>query len=123
MKLLAFSALLVVSSAFVLPDEDVFSQIAIESDRPVKSGWDKVPSAKELLDKVSHGVEEAFDGAVDKAENIIDRILDAASDSQSHLIDDTYESAFDVQGWLDTADEHPCEASFDDDPHPPHPPH
>ncbi|KAF2098028.1 FAS1 domain-containing protein, partial [Rhizodiscina lignyota] len=125
MKLLAITSLLALSNAFVLPDEQVFSGLAVEDDRESKSAWDKLPSVKDLLNKVSHGVEDAFDGVADKAENIIDHILDAASETESYIVDEAYETAFDVQGWLESGNDAPCEASFEDPEHsPPHgPPH
>ncbi|KAL8971124.1 MAG: hypothetical protein Q9183_001202, partial [Haloplaca sp. 2 TL-2023] len=49
MKLTYVLPLVTLSTAFVLPEENVFNQVAIDSQRSVQSAWDKLPSKDEVV--------------------------------------------------------------------------
>ena len=94
------------TSAFVIPDEQVMSHVAVESKQQSKSLFDKLPS-KDVLNhdfenSVSHVVEcsrNAFDEAVEFASGIVE--------TASQTFD---ESSYDTNAWLaaelDSLDEH-----------------
>lgn len=105
------------ASAFVIPDEKVMSQIAIESHEPSEFIWDKLPSKESLLyevedtlSKIGSSSKNAFDAAVEFAENTLETIYE------------TYEEEdLDTSAWLEST--YAQISDDDDDPHHPHPPH
>jgi uncharacterized surface protein with fasciclin (FAS1) repeats len=124
MRLLALIPIAALTAAFVLPDEEVMSQIAIES-RP-KSLLDQL---QEHAQTVWSEVEDAFKDSVAFGSNAIDSALDAVSDSTEAVVDYTTMTAFDTKAWLDSAvDEADLQFEFDSldtgkKPHKKHPHH
>jgi uncharacterized surface protein with fasciclin (FAS1) repeats len=127
MKFTSLLPLAVLSTAYVVVDEAVLSQIALESNDAPKSFLNKLPSKDDIFSPVK----ETYHDVVDYSENAIDRAIHAAS----HATDEAtsafqcYSSmtAFDPQSWLDSAvnvvDE--VDVPDSDDPHrrPHHRPH
>lgn len=98
MKLTTILPLAAITTAFVIPDEQMTNQIVVESQEASKSFLDKLPS----IDDNFSGVEDAFNDAVAFSENALDNAMNAAS----HLIQACHDSmtAFDVNGWLESAE-------------------
>jgi len=100
------------SAAFVIPDEQVLSEIAIEDHRQTqKSSW-----AKE--------VQNTVEDATHKAKNVLDDALSSSTATVESLSNTIYDTAFDAQAWLSTAANDAYDA-WEDHEHPPHhgPPH
>jgi uncharacterized surface protein with fasciclin (FAS1) repeats len=131
MKLLnTILPLAAISTAFVLPDEQVMEQIAIE--KHPQSYFDQL---KGSVEDVWSGVEETFKDAVAFSGNSFDNAIDAATDAgkkakssfQCHMS----MTAFDAQEWIDSAATEVHNYDLDemlDHPHrkpkhPKHPPH
>jgi hypothetical protein len=114
-----------ISSAFVLPDEQMTNQIVLESQKE-PSFFDKLQGNVEEL---WEGVEESFKNAVAFSENALDNAFNAANDAAQQA-KGTFEchmsmTKFDMAGWLDTAMETLDGIDvFEPPKHPPHkPPH
>ncbi|MCJ1250773.1 hypothetical protein MMC30_008001 [Trapelia coarctata] len=88
------------TTAFVIPDEQVMSQVAIESHSTSNSIFDKVPSKETLVKEF----ENSFSGLLDNAKNAFDHaiesIVDTVDAAAEKLEDASY---FDTKAWLDTA--------------------
>jgi uncharacterized surface protein with fasciclin (FAS1) repeats len=105
MKLSNLLPLAALGSAFVIVDEDVLNQIAIESKDTSKSFLDKLPSKDDVVSYAQDTFEEvvAFPG------NALDKAFHAVSDAASFQCHSSM-TAFDRQAWLNTA-----ASSFGDD--------
>jgi uncharacterized surface protein with fasciclin (FAS1) repeats len=112
-----------ITSAFVLPDEQMTNQIVLESQ--------KVPSLFEKLqDNVEglwDGVEESFKNAVAFSENALDNAFNAATDAAQQA-KGTFEcymsmTKVDIAGFLDSAVEIPEDLDDLEKPKHPHKPH
>lgn len=121
MKLLVLASALALSNAFILPDEQVFGELAVEQREKAQSLWDKLPSPKEITEKLGHRFEDAVNDFSIKAEDMFDHMVEAASDTVSYYTDEDYESAFDMHGWLQPPLMGPP-LDHPDGPHPPGPP-
>lgn len=85
--------------AFVIVDEAILNEIAIETKDASKSMWDKFPSKDEILSRVKDAVEysdNAFDDAISA---VTDTTEEAISAFQCH----SSMTAFDAQSWLNSA--------------------
>ena len=69
--------LAVVSTAFVIPDEELTNQIIIESSKKPQNFLDRISGN---IDSVWSGVEETFKDTVAFSENAIDNAISAASE-------------------------------------------
>lgn len=87
------------TTAFVIPDEVVMGQVAVESHRPSRSFLDKLPSKHELL----HKVESTFSGAVQSSKNAIDEAVDLASKTAEKVSHTFEEASHDSNAWLNSA--------------------
>ena len=91
------------STAFVLPDDQVMEQIAFEKKQP-QSYFHKV---KGPVEDLWSGVEDTFKDAVAFGGNALDNAINAASDVSEQAVAkfQCYRSmtAFDTQGWLDSS--------------------
>src|SRR6187402_782473 len=93
-----------ITSAFVIPDEQVASQLVIETQKEPQSFLERLAGN---IDNVWSGVEETFKDTVAFPGNAFDNAINAAADV-SNKAKTTFEchasmKKFDVQGWLDTA--------------------
>lgn len=104
MKLLnTLLPLAAVSTAFVIPDEELTNQILIQSERESQTLLDRLQGNTQ---EVWAGVEEAFKDAVAFSENVIDSAINAATDVSENA-KSTFEcytsmTKFDISGWLDS---------------------
>ena len=104
------------ASAFIIPDEKVMSQIAIESHESSESTWDILPSKESLL----HGIEETFSKIGGCSKNAFDAAVEFAQESLETVTESFEEEDFDTDAWLEEAD---AEILDDHHDHPHHPPH
>ncbi|CZR51630.1 related to Fasciclin domain family protein [Phialocephala subalpina] len=92
------------TSAFVLPDEEMTSQMVLESQKEPQTFLDRIQGG---IDNVWSEVEDTFKDAVALGESALDNAINAASETGSN-IKNTFEchhsmTKFDTQGWLDSA--------------------
>jgi uncharacterized surface protein with fasciclin (FAS1) repeats len=135
MKLLtAILPLAAITNAFILPDDQVMEQIAIE--KKPQSYFDQV---KGSVEDVWSGVEHTFKDAVAFGENAFDNAINAATevskDAAAKFECPHSMMAFDTQAWLDSAVDtvedldlddvfdHPHKKPHKKPKHPHHPPH
>ena len=93
-----------ITSAFVVPDEQMTEQLVIESQKETQTFFDRIQGN---IDNVWSGVEEKFKSAVAFSENALDNAINAATDA-GKAATTSFEchasmTKFDVQGWLDSA--------------------
>lgn len=112
--------------AFILPEEQVFSQIALEDheDSPIQ----KLPNVEQLSDTIQHGAENAWNGLTDigeRAKSYLDFAVENI-ESKQHA----WEETFDVDSWLqpEAFESEECPEQDEDvsslyDRPPHHPPH
>ncbi|KAK4963964.1 hypothetical protein LTR66_012543 [Elasticomyces elasticus] len=127
MKLLLLLPVAALSTALVLPDERVFSDLTIQDHHTSNTVLDKLLSKDEILEGFKKHFEEVTESVTETSRNALDDAINIATDAGHHLSDKIHETAFDAQGWFDSAiggkynplDEH------EDPPHrrPHHPPH
>lgn len=114
MKLSILIPFVGLSAAFVLPDEQVFSELAIKDHRHSQ------------LPAWTHEVKSSIEDASLRGQNALDDALAKASDAGNTLSSKFHETAFDAQSWLDSAvatledHEHPPHHGPPDEDHPPH---
>ena len=99
MKLLQLLPLAAFSTAFVIPDEQVMSQVAIESDRTPESFLEKVPSKDEAI-KQFH---DTFTKLIDTSKNAFDDAIEHVTETKEEVSAQAYETAYHVSSWLDSA--------------------
>lgn len=99
MKLVQILPLAVLSTAFVIPDEQVMSQVAIESNRAPESFLEKIPSKDEVIKQF----EDSFTELIETSKNAFDDAIDYATETKEEVSDKAYETAYHVSSWLDSA--------------------
>lgn len=99
MKLIQILPIAALSTAFVIPDEQVMSQVAIESDRAPDSFLEKIPSKDEAI-KQFHN---SFTKLIDTSKNAFDDAIEYATETTEEVSDKAYETAYHVSSWLDSA--------------------
>ena len=99
MKLIQILPLAALSTAFVIPDEQVMSQVAIESDRAPESFLEKLPSKDEAVKQF----EKSFTKLIDTSKNAFDDAIEYATETKEDISDKAYETAYHVSSWLDSA--------------------
>ena len=97
MRITHLLSLAALSVAFVIPSDDVMSQVAIESDRTSESVLDKIPSKERLTEDI----ESTFASAIDHSKNAIDDALDYVSTSVEGVTEKLEEEYFDTKAWLE----------------------
>lgn len=130
MKLLNVVTLAALSNAFVLPDEVVFKDLAIQTQRSVQQ---EQASLKHALGKVTCGTHHFLDsakehwrGAKKASQNILDDTLALVDHAVETAKDEFVAHGFAAQSWLELNIEAQLEAlEKHEHPHPPHhkPPH
>ena len=94
------------ATAFVIPDEQVMSQISIEPNRPSKSLFAYLPSKDELI----HEFENSFSHIVESSRNALDEAVELASSVVENTFQSFDESSCNTNAWLssefDPVDEH-----------------
>lgn len=118
MKLITVLPLAALSSAFVVPDQNVMNQIAIESPKISDSFFEKLPTKDRILSEA----ETTFSKVAKCSKNAIDQAIEYAADVSHDLSRKVEETAFDTKSWLDSQytniDRHGHHG-----PHDPHGPH
>ena len=99
MKLIQVLPLLALSTAFVIPDEQVMSQVAIESDQNPKSFLERIPSKDEAISRF----EDSFTKLIDTSRNALDDAIEYVTETNEEVSDKAYETAYHVSSWLDSA--------------------
>jgi Fasciclin domain len=113
MKLVPILSVAALAAAWVVPDEQVISELSVEDHRE-KSFWDNLPSKESIV--------EYFNDKEKVVENQLDEILDWWNFDSEYLHDKIEEEAYNVNAWLDEAIQRNFEfEDIEDDPH--HPPH
>lgn len=115
-----------VSTAFVVPDEQLTNQIVLQSKKDSQTFLDRLRGNAE---EVWSGVEDSLKDAVAFSENAIDNAINAGKDAKSTFECHMSMTKFDVQGWLEsetplsTMDDVDIFDGHHDHPHKPHKPH
>jgi len=99
MKLMTLLPLAALSSAFVIPDEVVMSNIARESPENQKFVFDKVPSKSQVVSEFKI----RFSKLVDTSKDAVDDTADLAEDASQGTWEKAYETFFEVKDWADQA--------------------
>lgn len=128
MRLTNILPVVALTTAFVIPDEQVLNSLDIEKHDVPATIFDRLPSKSDIIGHVG----DAFKDAVALSENALDNALSAAK-SAGKKGDKVFRcaksmTAFDTQGWLDSAIDSYNEIDILDDKsehphHPHHPPH
>ena len=87
------------STALVIPDGQVMSQVAIESHRSTGSIFDDLPSKDQLVKEF----ENTFSQAVDSSKNAFDNAIESFTEKVD-AVEQTFNDAsyFDTKAWLDS---------------------
>ncbi|KAL8716161.1 MAG: hypothetical protein Q9220_000066 [cf. Caloplaca sp. 1 TL-2023] len=96
------------TTAFVIPDEQVINQIAIESHRSADSTFDKLPSKGQVLDQVEHTfgkLGQKLDHVVECSHHALDSAIDYAAEKGSDVTKKVQQTGFDASSWMDSANE------------------
>lgn len=100
MRVFYFLPLAAIGSAFVIPDQEIFSSVAVE-DRKASSGsiLDSLPGPHDAWETAEETVSKAFKGAKDTWDNAVHYAEDIAVN-----IDNDFQEAFAGDPWLESAD-------------------
>ena len=104
MKLSTLLPLAAVSTALVIPDEDVMSQITVESRKASRPLIDEVQSRLPSKDAITNFFEDSMSSIRDNSKNAVDNAADWVSDTlqaAAYSLEDEY---FDVKSWIETAE-------------------
>lgn len=122
MKLLnTILPLAALTSAFVIPDDEITNQILVESQKQPQTFLDRLQGG---IDNVWSDVEETFKDVVVFSGNAIDNAINIASETGENF-KNTFEchhsmTKFDTQGWLDSAVSAVEDVGIFDEHKPPH---
>lgn len=116
MRLSPLLPLAAIGTAFVIPDQEVFSSLAIEDTRAPSGSWvDSLPSPHDAWETAGESIGKTFNCAKNTWDNAVDQAEDFAVN-----IRDNFQEAFAGESWLESV-------NYDTDlfDHPPHhgPPH
>lgn len=120
-----------ISTAFVLPPDEVLNQIAIEDNHRGNSFYDDVAATKDNIiegfkkhfDEVSETSKQVFDDATEKSRNALDEAFNYAEDTANSFGNKMEGAAFDMSSWLQSSSDDTVYdvLDHDDDHHgPPH---
>ena len=99
MKLIQVLPFAALSTAFVIPDEQVMSQVAIESDRIPEFFLERIPSKDEAVKQFR----DSFTKLIDSSKNAFDNAIERATETKEEISGQAYETAYHVSSWLDSA--------------------
>lgn len=108
MKLLNLLPLAAITAAFVIPDDQVMSQIALESQKSADSASSWLPSKNQLQDEF----DKTSKNVLQFSKNALDDAYDHTLPSFNKVSQKAYETGFDAQSWLHSASD-----SFDPEGH------
>ena len=104
MKYLTIVSLVALSSAFVIPDDDTISQIAIEAHHTSDSVFDKLPSKKNI-NELADGAESTFSKLIDTGKETLDQAVEYAHDTGAKVQKLCHQNLFDATSWLESTSE------------------
>lgn len=99
MKLTNLVPLAALATAFVIPDEQVMNQVAIETHETSPSILDKVPSK----DQVHNCLEDVFSNGLRASKNTFDQAIDQASEAGDNIAGKFDDAAANTKSWLESA--------------------
>lgn len=96
-----------VSSAFVIPSEEVLNEIQYEDNHRGSGSWydDAVSTKdhlKEVVDEAVDASKHAWNDVVEYSSNVLDEAFDKATEAKDTVVDKYAETSSDVHSWLDT---------------------
>ena len=100
MKLSHVLPLAAVSSAFIIPDEAVLKQVAIDTNHAAEPLIDRLPSKDTLIKEF----ENSFSHVADASKNPFDSAVEFFADTAETTSNRLKEEYFDVKAWLATGD-------------------
>lgn len=106
MKLTSILPLAAISTAFVLPEEHVFNQIAIDSHKSVDSVWDKLPSKHDVVNKLEDSfdkLEKTVDKVTKCSKHAFDSAVDYAAEAGNDVSNKVQQTGFAASSWVNTA--------------------
>ena len=106
MRFLTILPLAALSTAFIIPDEQMMSQVAIESSNTLASAFDRLPSKEQLV----NDFEDTFSNLVETSKNALDEAFESVSEYSEEVHSKIHDTAFDAQSWFDSAPD-----DFEDD--------
>lgn len=99
MKLVTLLPLAALTTAFVIPDEQVMSEVNVESHGKAKSIIDKLPTKHQVITEF----EDTFSRLIDTSKSAFDQAIDYAAETGEEVSTKAHETAFDTQAWLESA--------------------
>ena len=99
MKLTNLLPLAALTTAFVIPDEQVMKQVAIETHETSSSILDKLPSKGQ----VHNCLEDVFSDGLRASKNTFDQALDQASEAADNIAGKFDDAAANTKSWLESA--------------------
>ncbi|KAL8685014.1 MAG: hypothetical protein Q9224_006017 [Gallowayella concinna] len=105
MKLSNILPLAALSTAFVLPEQQLFSELAVESHRSADTAFDKLPSKDQVLDKIEHSVEklsDEFDKVVKCSKHALDSAIDYAAETGNQVSNKVQKAGFEASSWMES---------------------
>ena len=107
MKFINILPLAALTAAFVIPDDHVMNQIAIESHEPSSSVFDSLPSKDQVVDDFND-LKDTLSSGLHASKDAFDQAFDHASDATDKLTDCFEHDAAKTKSWIDSVT-----ASFD----------
>lgn len=96
MKLINILPLALSTSAFVIPDEHVMSQVAIESHQVPGSLFDHLPTKSHIIDTVK----DTFSDIVGNSRNAFDQAVEFAESAGKDIWSKSKQTSFEAESWL-----------------------
>ena len=106
MRYLTVLPLAAFATAFIIPDEQMMSQVSIKSSNAPASVFDRLPSKEQLV----NDFEDTFSNLVETSKNALDEAIESVTEYSEDIYSKIHDTAFDTQSWLDSADD-----DFEDD--------
>ena len=99
MKFTSLLPIVALTTAFVIPDEQVMSQVAIENHERPSSIWDTAPCTKHPI----KDLKDTFTNTIQASKNAFDRAFDHASEAGDKLAQKLDGAAIHTKSWLESA--------------------
>ncbi|KAI4244315.1 MAG: hypothetical protein L6R40_003041 [Gallowayella cf. fulva] len=103
MKIANILPLAALSTAFVLPEQQLFSELAVESHRSADSTFDKLPSKDQVLDQIEHSVSklgDKLDKVIKCSKHALDSAIDYAAETGSDVSKKIQNTGFEASSWM-----------------------
>ena len=98
MRFLNIVPFVALSVAFVIPDEEVMSQVAIESHQAPESILEKLPTKDQALVDFENNLSKL----IDASKGTLDHVLESAADISEEATSKAHKAAFDTEAWLES---------------------